>query len=1285
MRNGRESGRRTKQERAPAATGGSSPGRGRRSVAAAGTGAAPLAFPIVGVGASAGGLDAFTQLLTHVPADSGMAFVFIQHLDPNHASRLREALARVTKMKVSDVDSGVLVRPDEVYVMPPDADLSIEAGRLILQPRRRQDRRPHLPIDAFFRALAVDRGSRAIGVVLSGTASDGTEGLRAIKAESGITFAQDPRSAKFGGMPQSAVEAGVVDHCSTIPRLADELLRLGRHPYLARAAVWPASDEGAFKQILGLIDRAVGVDLAEYKRPTVERRLSRRMALRGLENVTAYLALLERDPAEVRALYEDILIHVTSLFRDPEAFESLRTLVFPAILARKGEGMPVRVWVAGCSTGEEVYSLAICLLEYLQDTAQTRTIQIFGSDVSERAVDKARAGIYPDAALRDLSDERRRSYFTKVDGGHRVNKAVRDLCVFVRHNLARDPPFSKLDLVSCRNVLIYFDQALQKRVLPTLHYCLRPGGFLLLGRTENISGFGRLFVPVDRARKIFARTAVASPLQFAPRSELHPTAAARLDRAVAVQPKRSADVARHIDRLLLGRYAPPGVVVNERLEILQFRGRTGSFLQPAPGEPQTNVVKMARDGLLAALTVTIAKAKKTLAPVRKEGVEVDQDGFVRRCNLVVLPVSGIPEAEERLYVVLFEPASAAGEKTKRGAGATGRGKRLPVDRPSSRLEHELAATREYVQSLIEEHGRSNDEVAAANAELISNNEELQSMNEELETAKEELQSTNEELTTVNDELHSRNQEMNVVNNDLINLLGTVDIPILILDPERRIRRFTPQARSILNVLPTDVGRSIGDIKLNIEVPDLARQIDQVVEQSAMKESEVQDGEGRWYRMQIRPYRATDDRIDGTILSLVDIDALKHHVSEAQQARAEAEQANRAKDQFLATLSHELRTPLSAMLIHAQRLSRDDLAAEQVKASGQAVERGTRLQVQLIDDLLDVSRIVSGKLKLQWRSLSVAKVVQAALESVSAPAERKSIRFRVSLGRAGSQVHGDATRLQQVFWNLLHNAVKFSAEHSEVTVVIEEVDGHSRVSVIDAGVGIEPHFLPQVWQRFTQEDSSNARGHSGLGLGLAIVRHLVEAHGGTVQAESAGKDKGATFSVTIPLLAEQASGPAGEAPAPGTTPPAGGRNTADIAALLGVKILVVDDDLVMRDAVMSMLSQTGAVVRGAESADEAMATLAEFRPEILLSDVAMPGEDGYSFIRRVRALGAGRGGDVPAIALTALAGEDDRQRALSAGFQVHLSKPVDLERLTQELLAQAPAAAKRSSPQSSAGR
>ncbi|HXI55807.1 MAG TPA: CheR family methyltransferase, partial [Polyangia bacterium] len=766
-------------------------------------------FPIVGVGASAGGLDAFTQLLKHLPADNGMAFVLIQHLDPTHPSLLSAVMAKATPMPVQEAEDGMTLVPNHVYVIPAVADISLRRGRFVLEPRTASGPRPHLPIDSFFRSMAAACGSRAIGVVLSGNASDGTEGLRAIKVENGITLAQDPKTAKFSEMPQSAVNAGVVDNVLAVPFLAQELLRLGSHPYVSSTQVPPpASDTAALSEILQVVRNTIGVDFTEYKGRTFERRLARRMALRRTDGPREYLALIQKSPEEVHALYEDILIHVTSFFRDKNVFESLHAQILPAIIGAKATGAPIRIWVAGCSTGEEVYSVGITLLDLLDDSSHA--VQIFGSDLSEATISKARAGVYSEEALRDVSDERRKRYFIKTENGYKINKVLRELCVFVRHDLARDPPFSKLDLVSCRNVLIYFDQSLQKRIIPAFHYALNQPGYLLLGHTEGLAGFSGLFSVVDKANKIFQRTAAPSTLRFAPRFEARPANQPTPTDDKLVFPRRATDVARHLDRILLARYSPAGALINDKMEILQFRGQTGSFLHPAPGEPQNDLINMARPGLLAPLRETLAEVKKTMAPVRREGVEVDQDGFTRSCNLVIFPFTGLPDVQEQLYVVLFEEILSPDEANSDSAAGQRRRAEWSDDRRIPKVEHELMATKEYLHSLIEEHGRTNDDLGSANEELVSGNEELQSTNEELETAKEELQSANEELTTVNDELSHRNQEVIQTNSDLLNLLVTVDIPIIILDLDRRIRRFTPKATTILNVLPTDQGRLFDD-------------------------------------------------------------------------------------------------------------------------------------------------------------------------------------------------------------------------------------------------------------------------------------------------------------------------------------------------------------------------------------------------------------------------------------------------------------------------------------------
>jgi two-component system CheB/CheR fusion protein len=1353
-------------------------------------------FAIVGVGASAGGLAAFIELLAAIPPDSGMAFVIVQHLDPSHTSILGEALARATAMEVTTAASGTVVEPNHVYVIPPNADIALEGNSLLLV-QWEQSRKPHLAIDYFFRSLAEQRGAQAIGVVLSGSGSDGTEGLRAIKAEGGITFAQDPSTAKFGSMPQSAIEAGVVDTGMPIAALARQLVRLGRHPYLAAADPRPAPSEkdgDSFEKILALVRAKTGVDFSEYKRATIERRAARRMALREEEDLEAYLRLLQTDDAEAGALCEDVLIHVTSFFRDPAAFEALAKEILPQVLAGKPKGAPLRAWVAGCSTGEEAYSLAIALLESASLAKQPRTIQIFGSDVSEKAVEKARSGVFSDAALRDLSEETRRKYFVKLDHGYRINKQVRELCVFVRHDLARDPPFARLDLVCCRNVLIYFGAALQKRLMATFHYCLNQPGFLVLGRSESIAGYGQFFTSVDRENKIYSRTSSRSVLQFTPTAKTFPALPNLLVPAPVEAPRPPFDLIKHVDRMLLAKYVPAGVVLNEKLEVVQFRGRTGPYLEPAPGQPQTNVLKMAREGLLVPLKTALTQAKKQRAPVRKHAIEVGERGATVHCDIVVIPLTGWPGSKEPHYAVVFEEIAPPPQEPARKGGRPTAHVRSEV----ARLKRELQTSKEYLQSLLEEHSRVNDDLGTANEELISGNEELQSLNEELQTAKEELQSANEELTTVNDELHSGNRQLNLVNSDLVNLLNTVEIPIVFLDAQRRIRRFTPQAQSIFNVLATDVGRPIDDIKPKVDAPDLDAQIAWSIANVTVRESQVQDQAGRWYRMQIRPYQTIEGKVDGAILSLVDIDVLKRHVdqaewsrdyavsvvdavlvplvvldeelrvisandafyesfggthaetenrsffalaggdwdlpalranlkdsfskrtpfqgleveaefprvghrtmsfsarsvhfrdsspmtlltiedvsarkqvdaerkrllAEAQHARDAAEQANRTKDAFLATLSHELRTPLATMLMNAQLLRHADLGAAKIQRASEAIERSAKAQSQLIEDLLDVSRIVTGKLSLDLHRLSLLDVVTPALEGVALSAERKKIRIEVQLDERAGPVDGDSLRLQQVVSNLLTNAIKFTPEGGAVSVALGNQGDEVILRVSDTGTGIEPEFLPFVFDRFTQQENSSVRRFGGLGLGLSIVRDIIQMHGGRVRAESPGKGNGATFTVALPLL-RTSQDEAGKKQALALVQPE--PTGMDLSRLRGLRILVVDDDPETLEAVSEMLRLHGASVIAARSAAEALHAAQESGLQVIISDIAMPGTDGYSLIRSIRALPAADQARVPAIALTAAAGANGRKRSLEAGFQEHLEKPVDIGRLARALV------------------
>src|SRR3989454_8751382 len=781
------------------------------------------AFPIVGIGASAGGLEAFSELLSNLPVEPTMAFVLIQHLDPKHPSILSDILSRTTRMSVVEAKHGMRVEPGHVYVMPPNARMTIAGEVLHLGPRS-DDRGPQLPIDHFLRSLAEDLGSRAIGVILSGSASDGALGLKAIKAEGGTTFAEAPQSAKFDSMPRSAVASGAVDFVLPPKAIAQELTRIGRHPYLGqtRAAPSPeapASGPDAFDEILRKLREKSGIDFMLYRQTTIRRRIARRMMIHGLDTLEGYLGYLEAHPSQVHALYNDLLVNVTRFFRDPEAFRVLQRSVFPRILKQRPADAPIRVWAPGCSTGEEAYSLAIVLLESLGDADGIVPIQLFGSDVSETAVVKARAGIYPDNIELDVAGARLRRFFVKVDGQHQVRKAVRELCVFARHNLATDPPFSKMDLIVCRNVLIYLEPELQKRVLSIFHYALKDPGFLMLGVAETVGPLADFFSVVDKKYRVYAKKSTSRRFDLGLTSleqRLEKTGIGRTARRTGEAGGGPSDLLQEVDRILLSKYAPAGVLVNEATEILQFRGHTSPYLEPAPGQASLNLLKMAREGLLMELRVAIDKARKQNAPVSRGRLSIKQDGRIAQVTLRVIPMSG--PARERNYLVLFERVPPSREPRVPG-------RRIPsaIAHPRRHIENlrqELTATKEFLQSIIEEREAANQELQAANEELLSSNEELQSTNEELETAKEELQSVNEELTTVNEELQHRNVELSQLNNDLNNLFSGVNIPIVMLSSDGRIRRFTPMAAKVLNLIPADLGRPIGDIRPNLDLSDL---------------------------------------------------------------------------------------------------------------------------------------------------------------------------------------------------------------------------------------------------------------------------------------------------------------------------------------------------------------------------------------------------------------------------------------------------------------------------------
>jgi len=1340
-----------------------------------------LAFPVVGIGASAGGLEAFSGLLRALPKDPGVALVFVQHLAPRHDSRLPEILARETSLAVVPVTDGMAVERDHVYVIPPAETLEIAGGVLQFTARGETKAHVHYPIDTFFRSLAADQGHQAIGVVLSGTATDGTLGLEEIKAEGGITFAQDD-SAAHVGMPHSAVASGCVDFVLPPDGIAREIVRIARHPFLATGdrSAGPAVGERDLAQVLGLLRKSADVDFSNYKRNTLQRRIRRRVVLHKLDNVTEYLRLLRENPVEVEALVQDILIRVTSFFRDPTAYEALRMQVFPKLVQDRPRGDPVRVWVQGCSTGEEAYSIAILFAEFCDSASLRLPLQMFATDLNARSVERARVGLYPRSIASDVSAERLRRFFVEVDGSYRVSNALRDSCIFAHHDVLTAPPFSRIDLVSCRNVLIYLEPVLQQKLMVVLHYALRPHGFLLLGSSETIGGFQDLFELVDPRAKIYSRksgpprnTAI-SPLVARPGQSVGAPARPGATRETAFL---GAETHKEADRLLLARYGPPSVLVTHDFEVVQFRGDTGPYLSPPAGRASFNLLKMLREGLLMQVRGALERARANGRPARAEGLRVRSNGGFRDVNVEVVPLGTEPR-EGGALLVIFEDPSEPGVARARAALAAAAVAPMPLEEGSAaaevvRINQELGVTREYLQSVIEQQEAANEELQSANEEVQSANEELQSINEELETSKEEIESSNEELSSVNDELQNRNLELAQANNDLQNLLTSVQLPIVMLGSDLRIRRFTPAAAKLLDLAPTDIGRPIGDIRMNLSVDEVQPLVEEVIDTVAGREVEVQDRHGRWHLMRLRPYRTADSRIEGAVIVFVDIDTLKRSqdaqrrlnelldsayepilmwdfdtgaitywnhgaeetygwsrteaigavqhvllglqpgqlafreelsargkwtgelvhrsnaggmlevesrmvlvqadgqpvVIECNRPIEERKQMERAlrlradelldmdkkRNEFLAMLAHELRNPLAPIMNGLHVLRSEQARPEMIERSKDLMERQVRHLSRMVDDLLDVARIMQGRVNLQREVLDATDLLRRVVESLRGECERRPLDLQLELPSKSVWVDADALRLEQVFLNLLHNACKFTPAqgHVRVSAEIETVADGSRpegtrddlvVLVRDDGIGMAPEMLSSVFDLFTQADTSLNRAYGGLGIGLTIVQRIVTLHGGTVEARSEGLGRGSDFVVRLPATRT------GRNPRPADEP------AKPLQAGPPRRVLVVDDNVDSAESLAMLLRMDGHVVHVAHEGNSALDEAQSLRPEVIVLDIGLPGRDGYALAAELRS----RPGfeNTRLVAFSGYGRSGDRRRATEAGFDHHLLKPCD---------------------------
>jgi two-component system, chemotaxis family, CheB/CheR fusion protein len=1093
------------------------------------------AFNLVGVGASAGGVEALSEFLSGLPARPGVAFLLVQHRDPGHPSLLVDILSKASSLPVLDAQDGIALETDRIYVVPAICTVAAVDSVLHLHHHNTAEQR-RMPIDAMLKAMAEHHGPQSIGVVLSGTGSDGALGIQEIKGAGGIIFAQEPDSARFGGMPQKAIETGCVDFVLRPKQIAQKIVEMVQHPYLNHGGGGEeeeqASDENSLTKIFRLLQTRAQVDFSQYKRNTIRRRLERRMALRQVADFGQYADLLRGDGNEIAALVQDFLIRVTGFFREPEEFRGLTEIVLPQLLEHRSQKESLRIWVSGCASGQEAYSVAILVSEFLAERSLTMPVQIFGTDLSESAIRQARAGEYVANIEQEVSRERLERFFVKLDDHYQVAKPIRDLCIFARHNITSDPPFCRIDLVCCRNVLIYFDLNLQRRVMWSFHYALKPQGFLVLGPSESIGQSTELFHRVHARYRIYRKQdaygrdgPVLKPIE----PVIGPPLALTGERAVvpaAGAPAELPRVQRDIERLLLTRYAPATVVVDEGLNIVYFQGETAPFLEHARGSASFNLQKVVRTGLLMEVSTAIRQARQQGAPVRRPRVRFEQAGADLTVTIEVVPLK-MPVAGGDFYAVIFEknaaPAGAGlGRRLTRWLREAWRsgpsGSDVKQERPQQ-LRRELEATQEYLRSAIEEHEAALEELKSAHEEALSANEEFQSTNEELETAKEELQSVNEELFTTNDELRNRNLNLNHLNDalrisrdQLSAIYETMQGPLLVLDAALRVMQANPAFYETFQTSRDETENrliyELGNGQWNI--PILRHLFEEILPQrTPVRNFEMSHA---FPVIGVKTMRLNARKLIGNghiLLTIEDITGFSN-------ALGALKETDRQKDQFLAMLSHELRNPLApiANALQIIRLQHHETPIQE--RAREILERQVGQLTHLVTDLLEISRLTSGAIVLHKDPVELKAVIDHAIETSRPLIDQHEHQLSVTIPNDPLWLNADAIRLEQVLTNLLTNAAKYTDRGGQIRLTATREADQVVVRVRDNGIGIEDALLPHIFEIFTQSQRGLARSQGGLGIGLSVVKNLVEMHDGRIDARSEGLGKGSEFIVRLPV-------------------------------------------------------------------------------------------------------------------------------------------------------------------------
>jgi len=1352
----------------------------------------PGGLGVVGIGASAGGVKALKDFFANVEPGHGLAYVVIVHLSENHESMLAEILQTGTKMPVSQVTETVTVEPDHVYVIPPTKHLEMVDG-IIRLAERTQTHGRRVPIDLFFRTLGEAYGKHAYAVVLSGAGNDGTMGIERVKEEGGLAFAQEPADAEYDSMPRSAIATELVDVVLPAALIPAKILAMRRleEELAEQEAVVTARDHESdleaadLREVLTLVRLRTGHDFSNYKRPTLLRRIGRRLQVNELTHTSAYLKLLKEKPEEVQRLLRDLLITVTNFFRDKESFQYLEQEVIPKLFEGKTSADMVRVWSCGCGTGEEPYSLGMLLHEYAATLPDPPRIQIFGSDINEEAIRAAREGSYAVSITADITPERLNRFFVRRGNSYQIVKELRESVLFAPHNVLRDPPFSQLDLVSCRNLLIYLNRDMQDRVMDLFNFALHAGSYLFLGSSEAAENRESTFHVTDKKHRVYKnldgskrRAASLAPVLGQWEVRFPP---AKLER---VEPGFSFAGLHHRVAEL---YAPPSILVNDEYDLVHMSDRAGRFMRFAGGEPSKSLLKTIHPALRLDLRAALTAAAQENRQAEFRNIRLVLDGADVLVNVIVRPVE-LPDSPRRFFLVVFDDERKPVHEEGTHAVFEALGGDSALESVVRRLEEELQQAKERLRLTIEHGEVSTEELKASNEELQAINEELRSATEELETSKEELQSVNEELLTVNNELKEKVMEIGRVNSDLQNLMHSTDIGTIFLDRGLLIKRYTRRVEQLFNVIASDLGRPFEHLTHKFDYAGLPQDCATVLSTLTTLEREVRVGStGGCFLARISPYRTLEDRIDGVVISFVEITelrrltdrlqehefllrmaqegakagvwtvdlddgtawwsdecsrlyqqepgtvamtaenwivamhpheegaireaieqavathskyayemklgsaegerwilevgrafyghsgtakrlagisldvtervALQHEQSELLARRSEDEQSLRdaaqRKDEFLATLAHELRNPLAPIRTGVELLNRTVGGDPKVSRILGVMERQTTQIVGLIDDLLDVSRITRGKIRLKKSHIDLRDVVRDSIDATRPALDEGGQHLEVKTPEQALEITGDPQRLAQVISNIVGNAAKYSPADSTIRLVLREEDDEAVITVADEGIGIAPAMMDGIFEMFVQV-SDQERGTKGLGIGLTLVRLLLEKHGGTVSVRSEGLGHGCEFEVRLPKHA-----------------PTGDEDMAEetiYPRLLtaGPKsILVVDDRSASADLLAMLLKEEGFTVRTAYDGHEALAVADEMRPDLIFLDIGLPGMDGNEVAKRIRAEPWGR--SIALVALTGWGQMTDREKTKASGFDFHLVKPVDpkaLERLLQ---------------------